>query len=326
MDFEGVLVPAVAPCRNDDERSLDLDGLGAVVEHIASSGAHAVIVGGTTGEAYAHTLEERAACIRRAREAAGGRVPVIVGAGAIRTEDACAVAREAREAGCDGLMISSPPYAVPSEEENAAHAVAVQEAGGLPAMLYNFPARTGVEMGERFLALVSRAPGFRAIKESSGDAARVRALATRWPSLALSVGSDDAALEFFAWGARSWVAAGANFLPGPHVALWRACVEDGDFALGRRMMAALLPVLEQLENGGAFLPSVKCAMELRGLPGGPPRRPLQPLGAEARAALARLLEEADAGLAAAATGGGDGGLGGGVGGGELRAPSPAVLA
>ena len=63
---------------------------------------------------------------------------------------------------------------------------------------------------------------------------------------------DDQALEFFAWGARSWICAGSNFLPQEHLALYRACAVDGDFEKGRRIMSAMLPLMRVLEQGGAL--------------------------------------------------------------------------
>ena len=94
-------------------------------------------------------------------------------------------------------------------------------------------------------------PAFRkAVKESSGDINRVHLLARDYPHIQLSCGMDDQALEFFAWGARSWICAGSNFLPAEHIALWRACAAEGDFDKGRRIMSAMLPLMAVLEQGG----------------------------------------------------------------------------
>ncbi|MNN70832.1 5-dehydro-4-deoxyglucarate dehydratase [compost metagenome] len=83
-------------------------------------------------------------------------------------------------------------------------------------------------------------------------------------------------MEFFAWGARSWVCAGSNFIPREHVALYEACVIEKDFAKGRRIMSAMLPLMDFLE-GGKFVQSIKYGSELNGLRTGGVRAPLQPL-------------------------------------------------
>ena len=88
---------------------------------------------------------------------------------------------------------------------------------------------------------------------------------------------DDQALEFFAWGARSWVCAGSNFAPEAHLALFKTCVIDGDFTRGRAIMSAMLPLMRVLEQGGKFVQCIKYGLNLRGIDAGPPRKPLQPL-------------------------------------------------
>ena len=74
-------------------------------------------------------------------------------------------------------------------------------------------------------------------------------------------------LEFFAWGARSWVSVVANFFPREAVAFYKTCVLEDDFVTGRKIMSALLPLMYCLEKGGKFLQSVKYACELMGRPG-----------------------------------------------------------
>jgi 4-hydroxy-tetrahydrodipicolinate synthase len=104
---------------------------------------------------------------------------------------------------------------------------------------------------------------------------------------------DDQALEFFAWGARSWVAAGANFAPQAHLALYRACAVEGDYDRGRAIMAAMLPLMAILEQGGQFGQCIKHGMTLRDLPAGPPRKPLSSLNAADQAALAGVIATMD---------------------------------
>ncbi|MEM7377974.1 MAG: dihydrodipicolinate synthase family protein, partial [Pseudomonadota bacterium] len=220
-------------------------------------------------------------------------VPTIVGTGAIRTEDSIELAVAARELGADALLVATPPYACPTERENAVHALAIDAAANLPIMLYNYPGRMSSEMGEEYLDRVGRSPNFRAIKESSGDINRVHTLARDYPHVALSCGMDDQALEFFAWGARSWVCAGSNFAPHAHIALYRACAQQGNFDKGRRIMSAMLPLMRVLEQGGKFVQCIKEGLNLRGLPVGPPRRPLMPLDKDEKRELAEVVRVMD---------------------------------
>ena len=295
MKLEGIYTPIVTPY--GDGGAIDQKRFAEVAEHLIASGVHGIILAGTTGEYYAQTAEERAALMPLARDVIKGRVPLIVGTGALRTEESIWFAEQAKASGADAILVATPPYSVPTGRENALHALAIDRAVNLPVMLYNYPGRMAAEMDEDFLDRVGRSPNFCAIKESSGDINRLHLLARDYPHIQLSCGMDDQALEFFAWGARSWVCAGSNLAPEAHIALWRACAVQGDFNKGRRIMSAMLPLMRVLEQGGKFVQCIKHGMSLRGLPVGPPRRPLQPLNKDEKRALAETVKIMDAAIA-----------------------------
>ena len=296
MQFEGIYTPIITPFHDDG--SINEEGFAQVIEFLVDSGSHGIVVGGTTGEYYAQTLEERVHLLQIAHQTINGRATLMAGVGAIRTEDSIELAQTAAQIGVDALLVNSPPYVLPTEAENAAHALAIDRAAQLPIMLYNYPGRTGVGMDEGYLNLVSASKNFCAIKESSGDINRLHLLANNFPQIQLSCGADDQALEFFVWGARSWVCAGGNFAPEAHIALYEACVVNQDFELGRKIMAAMLPLMSLLEQGGKFGQCIKHATALRGMPAGPPRNPLAPLEDSEKSALAKVIETMDAEIAA----------------------------
>ncbi|HEV7318397.1 MAG TPA: dihydrodipicolinate synthase family protein [Ensifer sp.] len=286
MKFEGIYTPAITPIGQDGQ--IDRKGFAAVLESLIEAGVHGIIIGGSTGEYYAQSAEERFNLAALAKDVIGSRLPLVVGTGATRTEDSVAFAKAAKEIGADAILVSSPPYALPTEEENAAHALTVDRAAGLPIMLYNYPARMGVMMGDAYFSRVSESRNVVAIKESSGDMANLHLLARKYPNIALSCGWDDQALEFFAWGARSWVCAGSNFLPKEHVALYEACVIEKNFDKGRAIMTAMLPLMDFLECG-KFVQSIKHGCELKGLPAGPARAPLGSLNTNEKVTLETIV-------------------------------------
>ncbi len=292
MRFEGIYTPVVTPY--NDDFSINRDNFAAAIEHLIASGVNGIIVAGTTGEYYAQTAEERIELMGFAKELIGDRLPLIVGTGAIRTEDAVMFAEAANEAGADAILVTTPPYAYPTGHEIALHALAVDRAANLPVMLYNYPGRMSVNMDTDTLDRLGGSPNFCAIKESSGDPNRLHMLARDYPHIQLSCGMDDQALEFFAWGARSWVCAGSNFAPEAHIALYRACAVEGDFDKGRRIMTAMLPLMRVLEQGGKFVQCIKHGLTLRGIDCGPPRRPLQPLCDQERQHLADVIDTMNA--------------------------------
>lgn len=287
MILEGIYTPVITPFHADG--SFDLDALADLVERLIEAGVHGLISGGSTGENYAETVEERLELARFITERAKGRVPVIVGTGAMRTPDSIALAKGARDMGADAILLGTPPYSVPTEAENAANALEIDRAADLPIILYNYPGRMSVEMGTTFLDLVSASKNVIGIKESSGDINRVHLLACDYPQIQMSCGMDDQALEFFAWGARSWICAGSNFLPEEHVALYQACAVEGDFVKGRKIMTAMMPLMRVLEQGGKFIQCVKHGVETTGLRAGPMRPPLQGLGADEKAELEQVI-------------------------------------
>lgn len=287
MKFEGIYTPVITP--HCEDGSIDRDAFTAMIEYLIASGVHGIINGGSTGEYYAQSMEERIGLATLAKDVIGGRVRLVIGTGAIRLADSIAMAETAARIGADAILVGSPPYAVPTEQENALNALVIDRAANLPIMLYNYPGRMGVNMGEGFLDRVGRSRNFCAIKESSGDINRVHLLARDYPHIQMSCGMDDQALEFFAWGARSWVCGGSNFLPAEHIALWKACAVEGNFNKGRRIMSALMPLMRILEQGGKFIQCIKHGCEMNSLYAGPPRPPLRPLNKDDKRALEQVV-------------------------------------
>ncbi|NKB52520.1 MAG: dihydrodipicolinate synthase family protein [Rhizobiaceae bacterium] len=287
MQFEGIYTPVVTP--HNDDHSINEEAFEAIIEDLIGSGVHGLIIAGTTGEYYAQSVEERFHLMALAKQIIGKRLPLIIGTGAIRTEDAITFATEAKRIGADALLVTTPPYAYPTGREIALHALAIDRAANLPVMLYNYPGRMSVNMDEETLDRLGRSANFCAVKESSGDPNRLHMLARDYPHIQLSCGMDDQALEFFAWGARSWVCAGSNFAPEAHLALYRTCAMEGDFNKGRRIMSAMLPLMRVLEQGGKFVQCIKHGVTMRGIDCGPPRRPLQPLNKDDKRELAEVI-------------------------------------
>ena len=295
--FEGIFTPVVTPFRTCG--SVNCDGLADLIEFLITAGVHGVISGGSTGENYTQTVDERLEVARFTRDRIGGRIPLVVGTGAMLSRDSIALASGARELGADAILLSSPPYALPTDRENALNALAIDKAANLPVMLYNYPGRTGTMMGAEFLDRVGRSRNFCGIKESSGDVNQLHMLARDYPHIQLGCGMDDQALEFFAWGSRFWVCGGSNFLPHEHLALYRACAVQGDFDAGRRIMSAMMPLMRVLEQGGKFVQTIKHGVTMCGIDAGTVRPPLRALNKDDKRALeqvVRILETTIAGI------------------------------
>ncbi|SBS32189.1 4-hydroxy-tetrahydrodipicolinate synthase [Marinomonas aquimarina] len=275
MKFEGIYTPVITPFRDDS--SIDFDAYQAHVNYLVESGVHGLMIGGTTGEYYVESHQERIELLVKAKEVVGDKAQIIFGTGSLDPVASLKLAEDGKKNGADVLLVATPPYSLPTQRELSLHALAIDRAADLPIMLYNYPDRMGVNMEEEFLDRVGQSKNFCGIKESSGDINRLHMLLRDYPHIQTACGMDDQALEFFAWGARSWVCAGSNFLPKEHIALYQACVLENDFVKGRRIMSSMLPLMRVLEQGGKFIQSVKYGVTLDGRFAGTVRKPLRDL-------------------------------------------------
>jgi 4-hydroxy-tetrahydrodipicolinate synthase len=289
MSFEGVHAPLITPFKANGEINHELLGKHAV--DLAGRGLTGLGVGGTTGEYYALSFDERVRTFHTVVEAAGDKTHLTAGINATTTDEVLRLGKEAKSAGLSSLLVAAPYYAQPTQDELLAHLFAIDDSLDMPIMLYNFPARTGTDISDAVLEKLLERPNFQAMKESTGDIAHLHHLATHFEKkLILSCGMDDQALEFFVWGARSWVAGAANFLPEVHVELLETCVKKGDFVAARALMAQLLPVLELLERSGKFIQYVRYGCELAGKAVGDARKPLGVLTEAEKRDFANLVQ------------------------------------
>ena len=283
MELAGVFVPVVTPF--DASGRVDTSHLDATVQALLAVGVHGIVACGTTGEAYALSLEERRAVSTRIQEIVDGAVPILGGVGGMSTDQALDHALLAKALALDGLMVAAPAYCLPTQAELARHVSTVVKAAGLPTVLYDYPQRTGVSFSIEVLDRLTDDPLVIGIKEASGDLERIPVLLQRYAgSIEVVCGADAAAPEFLAAGVRCWIGGIANLLPAAHVAMLdpdkRAAVH-----------AAVLPVLEFIESG-RYISKVKAGMALRGLDVGLPRAPLAGLDSEDARVLAELLDKA----------------------------------
>lgn len=205
MNFHGIIVPIVTPFHSDF--SLNVSGLAQLTETLIEQGVSGLVVCGTTGEYYALNEKEREVVLTTVSKVAKGRVTLIAGINDLSTEGAIKRAEQAVSLGYEGLMLAPPPYSLPDQQGVIAHYEQVASATPLPIIMYNFPARIGIEIEYDTVIHLSKVKNIVAIKESSGDFSRaLRLLQTQFDNFEVICGCDDQPVDFFFWGAKSWIA------------------------------------------------------------------------------------------------------------------------
>jgi 4-hydroxy-tetrahydrodipicolinate synthase len=289
MQLEGVYTPVVTPF--DEQGEIDFETLTRVIEYQVQNGVRGIVSCGTTGEYYACTFDERLALMAHTRDVTQGEAQLVAGCNSGSTREVIRLGTAARELGYDALLLSAPHTSLPSQAELGAHYAAVASGVGLPIILYNYPARAGVEIGVEALDAIADLPEIVAIKESSGDFSRFLSLRRRYRGrIEVMCGSDDQAVDYFSWGVRSWLAGTANVLPRQHVAVLESALR-GDHALAHRLFEGMLPWVQDMESG-SYNQKAKLGLAHVGIDCGSVRQPLLALAPETAAETLRVLDDA----------------------------------
>jgi dihydrodipicolinate synthase/N-acetylneuraminate lyase len=249
------------------------------------NGCDGIVAPGSLGESATLSFEEKVALLKTLVGAAGGK-PVVAGIASLSTAEGVALAKEAEQAGCAGLMVL-PPYVYASDwREMKAHVQAVLGATRLTCMLYNNPPAYKTDfLPAQVQELAAEHPNLHAVKESSGDVRRVTALkALCGDRLALFVGLDDVVVEGVRAGAVGWIGGVTNALPKECMALFHAAMR-GDARKADTLYKWLLPLL-RMDTVVKFVQYLKLIQQELGMGDERVRGPRLPLaGAEREEAL-----------------------------------------
>lgn len=269
-DLDGVVVPLLTPLEPDG--SVDLGGVGPLVEAVLAGGVAGIVALGTTGEFADLDAEERAAVLEATVAAVAGRVPVIAGVGGIGTTEACVHARRAAGAGADAVLALPPLYLKLGEEPLLAHFAAVAEAAALPLLLYHFPALSGTALSPRLLArAAAEVPQAIGVKQTGGDLGAIHAaLAALGDDEAFAVvsGSAGLLLPTLLAGGTGGILAIANVDPALPVAL-HAAFRSGDLERAAALHRDVLRLSAATSIGSPGTLGLKAVAQAVGMPVSP---------------------------------------------------------
>lgn len=289
VSWSGVF-PAVTTQFSADLK-VDYAATHRVISTLVKDGVSGLVVCGTVGENCSLTRAEKVGVMEAARDAAGGRVPVIAGIAEYTTELACETAREAARAKMDGVMVMPALVYSAKPRETAAHFRGVSKATDLPVMVYNNPPIYRNDVTPDILASLADCETIVCFKESSGDTRRFTDLRNLvGDRFILFAGLDDVVVESVLVGAVGWVSGMSNVFPREGETLFRLA-RSGRFAEAGPLYAWFMPLLH-LDARPDLVQCIKLCEHLAGRGTHLTRPPRLPLEGAERTAVEEIMRKA----------------------------------
>jgi len=294
---EGVYVPMVTPFNSSDE-SINFQGLKEVTDFLTENGVDGIIPSGSTGEMIAMNKDEQIKVNEAVCEYAAGRVKVFCSTGAYRTKDAVDLSKAAESAGADGVMVVTPWYMAPNDEELYEHYKAIRKAISIPVMLYHNPYYSTCLLSDKFMAKLYNDNIIDAVKERQADVYRqqdLRALTNE--SFGIFYGFDICPVESLSCWADGWVCGTGNLFPLENTTLYKL-IKDNKLEEAKayhfKKLRPYLPIFTENTDSGLpapWLSIFKEGLKLRGIDAGVARRPVMGVPDDVKVKLKKLLKE-----------------------------------
>src|ERR1700720_3410430 len=237
--FRGSITALVTPFQDG---RFDEDRFRALVDWQIVNGTHGLVPVGTTGESPTLSHDEHRKVIAACIGAAKGRVPVIAGAGSNNTQEAIELSRFAEAAGADGLLIVTPYYNKPSQDGLLRHYKVINDAVGIPIIIYNIPPRSVVDMSIDTMNRLYELKNIVGVKDATGNLARTALQRNALgPDFIQLSGEDMTALAVMAHGRHGCISVTANVAPKQCAQMQEACL-GGDFVTALMLQDQLTPL------------------------------------------------------------------------------------
>jgi 4-hydroxy-tetrahydrodipicolinate synthase len=240
--FTGCGTALITPFRRD--LSLDEDAFRRLVRRQIDAGVDFLVPCGTTGESPTLTQEEQNRVVEITVEEAGGKKPVVAGAGGNNTAHVIETAREFAARGARGILSVAPYYNKPTQEGLYQHYKAIAEAVSLPIIVYNIPGRTGVNVEPSTLARLAQIDNIVGVKEATGNISGMAVVCASVPKdFAVLSGDDAITLPLMALGGHGVISVAANEIPAEMTQIAKLA-NANDFAAARALHDRWFPLME----------------------------------------------------------------------------------
>jgi len=280
-NFRGSFTALVTPFKGD---ALDQKAFRDLVEWQIGEGTNGLVPVGTTGESPTLSHDEHNQVIEWCIDQARGRVPVIAGAGSNSTREAIELSQHAEKAGADAVLIVTPYYNKPTQEGLYQHYKAINDAIGIPIIIYNIPGRSVIDMSVETMKRLYELRNIAGVKDATANMVRVSqqraALGEGFNQLS---GEDATALGFMAHGGDGCISVTSNVAPRLCAEFQSACLR-GDYAAALVLQDKLMPLHQNLFVETNPAPA-KYALSILGKIADTVRLPMVPLGDKSKAAV-----------------------------------------
>ena len=286
--FRGSFTALVTPFKNG---ALDEKAFRDIVEWQISEGTNGLVPVGTTGESPTLSHDEHKKVVEWCIDQVDGRVPVIAGSGSNSTAEAIELSRHAEEAGADAVLIVTPYYNKPTQEGLYQHYKAINDAIGIPIIIYNIPGRSIVDMSVGTMARLFELKNIAGVKDATANMTRVsQQRAAMGPDFNQLSGEDITALGFMAHGGHGCISVTSNVAPRLCAEFQAACLK-GDFKGALKLQDKLAPLHTDLFVETSPAP-IKYAMSLIGKCANTVRLPMVPASEKAQAVVRQAMVHA----------------------------------
>ena len=280
-NFRGSFTALVTPFKDD---ALDQKAFRDLVEWQIGEGTNGLVPVGTTGESPTLSHDEHNQVIEWCIDQARGRVPVIAGAGSNSTREAIELSQHAEKAGADAVLIVTPYYNKPTQEGLYQHYKAINDAIGIPIIIYNIPGRSVIDMSVETMTRLYELRNIAGVKDATANMVRVSqqraALGEGFNQLS---GEDATALGFMAHGGDGCISVTSNVAPRLCAEFQSACLR-GDYAAALVLQDKLMPLHQNLFIETNPAPA-KYALSILGKIADTVRLPMVPLGEKSKVAV-----------------------------------------
>jgi 4-hydroxy-tetrahydrodipicolinate synthase len=277
VGWRGNFTAVITPFTRDGQvdRKLFMEN----IELLITEGIDGIIIAGCTGEFWALTGDERTSLFKWGKEAARGRVPVIASISQMTAIEVFALGKAAERLGMDGCMLTPPAAVVPVQKDLYEYFRWIADACALPMMVYNIPRRLGVGMSPAFLASLAAIPNVVGIKQSTSDFLELlNTIRLAKDKLLVFAGRPiNWGFPAAVMGADGFVSSDDPQLVGREAAELYAKALSGRLEECCALQTRLMAINAAVHDFGTSPAGLKAAMNLRGRPGGYPRRPVLPI-------------------------------------------------